>query len=131
MWQESTFEKTAGSYVGAQGLMQIMPQTGADINTNLGNYLPDYSTSDLLRPNINIHFATQYFSSIRRNLYHEPIVMLAAYNAGNTNAQYWLNAVGPEDMDIYVEVIGIEQTRDYVKSIFTIYEVYKSLYEVK
>ena len=131
IWQESLFDRIAGSSVGAQGLMQIMPATGADINQKLGNYLPNYQTLDLKRPNINIFFGAQYLSTTRQNIYHEPLVMLAAYNAGNSAAQYWLNAVGPEDMDVFVEVIGIDETRDYVRSIFTHYEVYRSLYEVK
>ena len=131
IWQESLFDRIAGSSVGAQGLMQIMPLTGADINQKLGNYLPNFQTADLKRPNINIYFGSQYFSSARQNISPEPLVMLAAYNAGTSSAQYWLDAVGPEDMDVFVEVIGIDETRDYVRSIFTHYEVYRSLYEVK
>ena len=131
VWQESLFERSAGSTAGAQGLMQIMPDTGAEINENLGDYLPNFQTKDLQRPNINIFFGAQYFSSLRQNLSPQPIVMLAAYNSGPNSAEYWLNAVGPNDMDVYVEVIGIPETHDYVRSIFTHYEIYKTLYEVK
>jgi soluble lytic murein transglycosylase len=47
--QESLFESLATSSASAQGLMQVIPPTGAEIAGELG-WPPDYATSDLYHP---------------------------------------------------------------------------------
>ena len=53
--QESLFEGFATSYAAAQGLMQIIPDTGQWIAQKLS--WPNYQNSDVYRPYINVSSA--------------------------------------------------------------------------
>ncbi|TXL12964.1 hypothetical protein BMR04_14775 [Methylococcaceae bacterium HT3] len=57
--RESMFDETAGSPVGAMGLMQIMPKTGRQIAREI-NY-PWRSKSILLQPSVNLKFGAYYY----------------------------------------------------------------------
>ncbi len=76
-YQESRFNPKAQSWVGAQGLFQVMPATGKGMGfQNLGD------------PEEGIHAGTLYLSKLIRNLdpkipfKHRVRFALAAYNAG-------------------------------------------------
>lgn len=78
-YQESTFDPHARSWAGAQGLMQIMPSTAAELGLPKG---------ELYNPERNIEAAVRYigrldnsFSDIRRGSERQKFV-LAAYNGG-------------------------------------------------
>lgn len=78
VYQESKFSINSRSHRGAQGLMQVMPQTA--------KY---YKVDDLLDPDQNILAGTRHLKRlqnlyIRENLEHQELVKftLAAYNAG-------------------------------------------------
>jgi membrane-bound lytic murein transglycosylase F len=78
VYQESKFSISSRSHRGAQGLMQVMPQTG--------NY---YGVDDLMDPEQNIIAGTNHLKRLQKifskyNLTHEELVKftLAAYNAG-------------------------------------------------
>ena len=68
---ESNFKTRAVSPKGAQGLMQLMPGTAAQLGV-----------SDAFDPKANVEAGTRYLSDLL-DLYHDdPIKALAAYNAG-------------------------------------------------
>ena len=77
MYQESKFDPQAISWVGARGLMQIMPVTGLDLGF-----------TDLHDPEENIHAGVKYmFQLVNRFDSNIPIeermrLALAAYNVG-------------------------------------------------
>ncbi len=78
-YQESTFDPNASSWAGAQGLMQIMPQTADHLGL---------ARTDLNKPEPNIEAAVRYlkeldreFSGIRDRQERQNL-MLAAYNGG-------------------------------------------------
>ena len=79
IFTESHFNPRATSRVGARGLMQIMPATGAGIARQLG--VTDFSTDQLYDPAINIRFGTYYLRNLL-DRYTEQEVVLAAYNGG-------------------------------------------------
>jgi soluble lytic murein transglycosylase len=124
--QESLFEGFATSYAAAQGLMQIIPDTGQDIANRLN--WPDYQNSDVYRPYINVQFGTFYLRWVLDKFADNlPYVALAGYNGGPGNAAQWLSISGP-DLDLFVQTIGFDQTRDYVRRIYEQYNVYRTLY---
>lgn len=91
---ESNFKTHAISKKGAQGLMQLMPDTA----TQLG-------VKDAFDPKANVEAGTAYLSSLL-NLYHDdPIKALAAYNAGAFRVKQY-NGVPP-----------YRETRAYVSKI--------------
>jgi soluble lytic murein transglycosylase len=120
--QESMFEPTATSTVGAQGLAQIMPGTGAGIAQSLG--ISDY---DLNKPATSLRFGAYYLASQLGYFDDELLVALAAYNGGPGNTLAWLEW-GGDDLDLFVEVIGAVQSRLYLQGVYQQYLAYEQLY---
>jgi soluble lytic murein transglycosylase len=123
--QESLFEGSITSYAAAQGLMQIIPDTGSWIATRLN--WPNYQNSDLYRPFINVEFGSYYLDAQREYLDGDLFAALAAYNAGPGNAEKWL-AASQNDPDLFLEIIRLDEPRRYIKAIYEFYEIYRSLY---
>lgn len=123
--QESLFEGFATSYAAAQGLMQIIPDTGQWIAQKLG--WRDYQNSDVYRPYVNVAFGTYYLRYVMDSLDGLPYAALAGYNGGPGNAAQWLSISGP-DLDLFVQTIGFDETRTYVRRIYEQYSVYRALY---
>jgi len=125
--QESLFEGFATSYAAAQGLMQIIPDTGQWIAQKLG--WRDYQNSDVYRPYVNVAFGTYYLRYVMDTLDGLPYAALAGYNGGPGNAAQWLSISGP-DLDLFVQTISLDETRTYVRRIYEQYSVYRTLYGV-
>ncbi len=123
---ESLFNKYAVSNVGALGLMQIMPSTGQFIVDNLG-WPPNYTSDDLSRPMISIGLGASYLTHQRLRFDGELYTALAAYNGGPEAASIWRALSGP-DPDLFLEVIRFEETRNYIRSIYEIYAMYRLMY---
>ncbi|RPI98111.1 MAG: hypothetical protein EHM39_08540, partial [Chloroflexi bacterium] len=123
--QESLFEGLATSYAAAQGLMQIIPDTGQWIAAQLD--WPDYQNSDVYRPYVNVAFGTYYLSWVLQQVDNLPYVALAGYNGGPGNAAQWLDISGP-DIDLFIQTIGYDETQTYVRRIYEQYSVYRELY---
>lgn len=88
LWQESRFNPTAKSPVGAQGIAQVMPQTAAG---------PGYGVPPLRdpwNPQEAIPWAGQYLAALYRSFGNWRYA-LAAYNWGAGNVQRVLRSHGP------------------------------------
>ncbi len=126
--QESAFTSAIRSPVGAIGLMQVMPATGAEVAKGAG--LVSFTESSLETPEINLHLGTQYLLEME-DRYGEvglPLV-LSAYNAGPTRARRWRSLLESEDALRFTERIPFEETRGYVKNVVRNIHIYKFLYE--
>ncbi|MDP7298183.1 MAG: lytic transglycosylase domain-containing protein [Myxococcota bacterium] len=97
---ESNFDPAAVSHKGAQGLMQLMPQTAASLGV-----------LDPLHPMENVRGGSVY---LRRMLdrYGDLERALAAYNAG------------PDAVDRYGGVPPYRETQAYVRRVLTYYRHY-------
>jgi len=124
--QESLFEGFVHSTAGARGLMQIMPDTGQSIVNNYG-WPPDYTADDLYRPLVSLRLGAHYLKSNLDLFDGNLFAALAAYNSGPGSAETWMNLAG-SDPDLFVEIVRFEETRDYIRSIYENYVVYRSLY---
>lgn len=124
--QESLFEGFATSYAAARGLMQVIPSTGEEIADQLG-WPPDYSQDDLYRPVVSARFGTYYLARQLDQFSGDPFAALAAYNGGPGNASAW-HVIAPEDYDLFLEIIRLQQTHHYVRVIYEVYEIYQDLY---
>ncbi len=124
--QESLFEGFASSSASAYGLMQIIPSTGADIATKMG-WPPDYTQNDLYSPYISIRMGTYYFSATRSQLDGDLYAALAGYNGGPGFAITWKD-ISNGDPDLFLEVTRKSETREYIRSIYEIYSLYRSIY---
>ncbi|MBI5931696.1 MAG: tetratricopeptide repeat protein [Chloroflexi bacterium] len=123
--QESLFQSFATSSAAAQGLMQIIPDTGAWIATQLG--WENYTNSDVYRPYVNVEFGTYYLDWTLDLVDSVPYAALAGYNGGPGNAQDWLSIAGP-DLDKFVQTITFDETRSYITRIYEQYDIYRALY---
>jgi soluble lytic murein transglycosylase-like protein len=98
---ESAYQPDARSPKGAQGLMQLMPSTAADLQ--VGNPFD---------PAQNIEGGTRYLSQLLAEFKGNVELATAAYNAG-PNAVYKYGGVPPYD-----------ETREYVRRVKILYERY-------
>lgn len=121
--QESRFEPNIRSGVGATGLMQVMPSTGAWIapQINLLKY-------QLKNPSDNIQLGTWFLDHTHQAYKNNSMLAVASYNAGPGNVAKWLQKKGMSDPDEFVEAIPFDETRGYVKNVFGNYWNYLRLY---
>jgi soluble lytic murein transglycosylase len=81
IYTESHFNASAGSPVGARGLMQIMPATGAGLARQLGESTT-FSTSKLNDPDTSIRLGTYYIAQLINKYQGNTELGLIAYNGG-------------------------------------------------
>lgn len=130
-YQESLLDQSKRSHVGAIGIMQLMPKTGAemkvgDITMTESNIHAGAKYMDRL---MSLHFPDAHFSEFDR-----PLFAFASYNAGpgriakmrklaakrGFDPDKWVNNVEI----VTAEKIGLETTT-YVRNIFKYYAAYK------
>lgn len=121
--QESAWNPTARSPVGASGLMQIMPATAT--HTVKMFSIPGYSNpSQLFDPETNIKIGTSYLQYVYQQFGDNRIFASAAYNAGPGRVRSWLNNSGGKlDAVAFIESIPFSETRGYVKNVLA-YDAY-------
>ena len=126
--QESEFDARANSYVGAQGLMQLMPATARLVARNLKT---TYNKSSLKNdPSYNIKLGTYYFHSLLEDYDGVFPFAIGAYNAGPNRIKSWVRRYGdPNRGEInfidWVELIRFKETRNYVQRVIENINVYK------
>jgi soluble lytic murein transglycosylase len=125
--QESAFEGFVRSSAGARGLMQIVPATGQEIAASMG-WPAGYSDEDLYRPVVSIALGTNYLAEWRDRMGGDLYAALAAYNGGPGNASVWQELAGG-DLDLFVEIVRFDETRNYIRSIYEIFNIYRLLYD--
>ncbi len=126
--QESEFDARANSYVGAQGLMQLMPATAKLVAKNIS--VPYSRTSLTKDPNYNVKLGTYYFDMLLEDYDGVFPFAIGAYNAGPNRIKAWLQRYGdPNRGQInfvdWVELIRFEETRNYVQRVIENINVYK------
>ena len=125
MRQESRFQAKIKSPVGATGLMQIMPSTGAWIAPQIGL---DFKKINLENPSDNIMLGTWYLDYTHQQYGNNSMLAIASYNAGPGNVAKWLQTIPKKDPDEFVEEIPFDETKNYVRQVFGNYWNYLRLY---
>ena len=125
--QESLFRPAAVSPVGAVGLMQVMPATGAEIADSTG--WPEYDPAILTDPAVSLHFGSRYLEDQLARFDGFWPAVLAAYNGGPHNVALWWQF--PErslDAELWIDRIPYKETRNYVKKVIAQYAAYRRLH---
>jgi soluble lytic murein transglycosylase len=113
MRQESSFDPKIVSTAGARGLMQMMPQTAAQLAK--ASHSADSPLSD---PDINMRLGVAYLDSLLAKFGGVVPYAVAAYNAGPHRVLGWED--GPLDGDAmvdWIEMIPFAETRNYVQRV--------------
>jgi soluble lytic murein transglycosylase len=124
--QESAWEETIRSSVGATGLMQIMPQTGQQLFDQLR--LGDFESEMLEVGDLNLHLGTSYLVELLDRYDGDLPLALSGYNAGPHRADRWKDFPEADDSLRFTERIPFAETRDYVKRIYRNRAIYRALY---
>ena len=124
---ESKFRQDATSVHGARGLMQIMPETGSWIATQIED--DSFSVDKLYNVNMNIKYGTWYLSELQTEFEENEVLALAAYNAGRGNVYEWMEKYHWDiDFKDYTK-IPFPETREYVKRVLENKKHYNKLYK--
>ncbi len=124
--QESLFERSAESAVGARGLMQVMPATGEYV-AKRSEFGP-FDTDQLWRPYINIKFGAWYIYQQLAIFEGNKFAAMAAYNAGPGNVLKWVQYT--DDPDTFVETIPFRESRTYIRRVYVNLAAYQDIYGV-
>jgi soluble lytic murein transglycosylase-like protein len=103
MANESAFDPNATSNAGAQGLMQLMPNTAASLGV-----------SNSYDPSQNVAGGTAYLRQLLTQFGGDVTKAVAAYNAG------------PEAVQKYNGIPPYPETQSYVQNVLDTYKQYKS-----
>ena len=122
--QESRFQPDIQSVVGAVGLMQVMPETGAWISEQIAQDSYTLST-----PADNVKFGTWYLDYTHREYGNNSLFAVASYNAGPGAVSSWIEEGGFSNADDFVENIPYPETKGYVESVLGGYWNYLRLYD--
>ncbi|MBN2358122.1 MAG: lytic transglycosylase domain-containing protein [Deltaproteobacteria bacterium] len=124
--EESAFEASVVSWAGAIGLMQLMPYTARD-EARLDK-VGAYDVAQLIDPDLNVRLGSAHIARRLRTFKGNAALAIAAYNAGPEAVKAWLPLAPSADLDVLLEAIPIEQTRDYTKRVLRSWVVYRYLY---
>jgi soluble lytic murein transglycosylase len=125
MREESGYRPEVVSISGARGLLQLMPSTAERLATQVR--LDPFSADDLFDPGVNIRLGATYLQQLLDRFDGRRSAAIGSYNAGPDPVARWLAAADTED-DEWVESIGYDQTRTYVKRVLRSLHVYRVLY---
>ncbi|HYX23778.1 MAG TPA: lytic transglycosylase domain-containing protein [Thermoanaerobaculia bacterium] len=123
--QESAFDNTAQSWAGARGLMQLMPATARELALRNGL---TYSHDLLADPSFNVRLGTTYFRQVYSMFGENLELSLAGYNGGPYRIKRLWNESGGAEVDRFLENLGVEESKVYVKRILVLSDSYRQLY---
>jgi soluble lytic murein transglycosylase len=126
MREESAFDPEAESPADAYGLMQLILPTARQMAKPLG--LP-HDRISLKRPSVNIPLGARVLGKYRDKFPADPLLAIAAYNAGPGAAQRWLKERAGTSFDLWVELIPYVETRRYIKRVLGSAAVYAIVYD--
>ena len=124
--QESCFNNRAESYVGALGLMQLMPDTAKEL---AGTLQCRFSKHALKDPAYNLRLGQAYLMQLMElpHVQNNLMYLAVAYNAGPGNLNKWRRKNNTEDPLLFLEALPSKETRSFVERILANYWVYRNL----
>ena len=120
--QESAFTNDARSHAGALGLMQLLPRTARQIAHSLRLR---FRRNDLLDAETNVRLGINYLKKVKDIFKGNKVLATAAYNAGDSRVRTWLPKGGFLPADVWVEIVPLNETRDYLQRVMTYTVIYE------
>lgn len=125
IYAESKFDPRPSS-AGAEGLMQLMPQTAEYLARRSGGTA--FRLSDLATPRVNIAYGTYYLRELIDHYDGNIPLALAAYNAGEANVDRWVAQAQARRRPLSLGQIPFAQTRLYVERVLEAQQEYRHVY---
>lgn len=127
--RESEFDQSVVSPVGALGLMQVMPKTGAEMAGDIGIAFDQSRMTTDWR--YNVELGNTYLTELGERFGGNPVLMSLAYNAGPSRAERWMERLGDPrksgvDIIDWVEMIPFDETRNYVMRVTESLPIYRA-----
>jgi len=122
MRQESYFMRDSKSWVGAIGLMQLMPETAKII---IKHMKLSASTENLIEAELNIRLGTAFLKDLLNQFKGNETIATAAYNGGPTRMMRYAKLYPTLGKEIWTEILPFQETRDYVKQVTLGTAIYK------
>ncbi|MFC6049015.1 lytic transglycosylase domain-containing protein [Methylobacterium hispanicum] len=125
--EESKFDQIQTSGKGAQGFMQVMPGTAQHVGRRAGVAIDPIQMR--INRDYNVAVGSNYLAGLLAQFAGNPVLAVAAYNAGPQRVNEWMAArgdprTGAVDVIDWVEEIPFLETRSYVKKVVANYLVY-------
>lgn len=124
MREESAFNPEIESHANAIGLMQLILPTAQAMAKKFGLKV---SEETLRQPQVNVRLGAAYLAKLLQK-FKEPLFAIAGYNAGEGAVSRWLKERPKAPLDVFVEAISAEETRNYTRRVFESYAAYRFLY---
>ena len=125
---ESNFQEDVISSKGAQGLMQITPDTESWISEQLGE---TNKPKKMLDPENNIRYGSWYIKYLIEKYDGNKNLALIAYNAGYGNVDKWISDGKITGRFLEYQSIPFKETRNYLIKTRIHSVLYKYLYDWK
>ncbi len=125
IYAETKFDPSTSS-AGAEGLMQILPQTAAFLAHRSG--ATTFTSADLATPRVNIAYGSYYLRYLLDEYHGSRLLALAAYNGGEANVSRWLATAHADGFHFGVRDIPFPETRAYVARVLQAQRDYRRAY---
>jgi soluble lytic murein transglycosylase-like protein len=120
--QESHFDRTARSPVGAVGLFQVMPYTAAELDPAFS----DPAAMDrLIEADVSAELAAKLIAGLQARYQGALAPTIASYNADKDRVQIWWDAAKGLPEELFIDSIPYQQTRAYVRQVLANHAMYQ------
>ena len=119
--QESVFNPLAVSSAQAFGLMQLQYPTARLFQHSL-------HLRQLYQPEVNVQIGTAYLKKLIQDYDGSIELALVAYNAGPARTRKWVKRYPTRNRLLFLDLLPVKETREYVASILRNYRLYQNLY---
>ncbi len=125
IYAETKFQPRESS-AGAQGLMQLLPDTAKFIARKSGGTA--FVPADLGTPSVNIRYGTWYLRYLLDRYNGNELKAIAAYNGGMGNVDRWIEQANAQGHPFSIDDIKFSETRAYVEKVQQAEQDYRSTY---
>ncbi len=125
IYAESKFEPRPSS-AGAEGLMQILPETAYYLAHLSGGH--SFTAADLATPEINVAYGSYYLRYLLDHYEGNEMLAIAAYNGGLTNVDRWVAQARASGRSLAISAIPFPETREYVQRVLDAQQEYRETY---
>src|SRR5579862_2634977 len=114
------------SAAGAQGLMQLLPQTAEFLARRSGAVT--FTLADLSTPAVNIAYGSYYLRYLLDHYNGQEMLAVAAYNGGETNVDRWVAEEQSVGRKLTIAEVPFPQTQAYGARVLRAQKQYRQTY---